>query len=553
MGNRIGQGISNLGQLLGIRPPSEGSPQTLRTIVSVLDNSAVQTALSVVPPPGAGLLLRMQVSGLSASLRFLDFAWQTYQNPQPLLDRIREALGRKMANVGPLAMQAASAAVHASGPARDSALNCIWRHLRPKLEYIGRNWWDVLKGMGMDILWPWPGVASDFRQIWSQLKLAGTALWELRINDSIDHLLAALRHLNSALGRLYGWFFIASVLVGTGLGLAAGTAAGGVGAGPGAAAGATAGLAFAGEVGLGLLISTLAVELLSIVKSGYNLTRTDRTAQQRECDCEIISGSSITVAICGALAILGAVAARLARGLLQRVANRLFDPPQTPPRSTRRGRVVEARVSLGELIKARFRMNRVTVTDRLTPGGLLGESGNFPGIDVATDAQITIRTQGQPIGDAAALRAAMRNNQPITVDISGGRIVSVRSRGGANAFDRLRGDINQLANFQTGTSPSFTAGSTSRVTASITNPASRVLIGVYESGRLTAAEIASLQQLAAQRGVTLRLHQGIPPNPIALTTIESMPRILGEIAAEGFQVLEDQSSQETGLACALPS
>jgi hypothetical protein len=196
-------------------------------------------------------------------------------------------------------------------------------------------------------------------------------------------------------------------------------------------------------------------------------------------------------------------------------------------------------------------MRRVTVTDRLTPGGLLGENGNFPGLDLATDAQVTIRSGTQTVTDAAGLRTAMGNNQPITVEINGGNITSIRSRAGTRAFDNFQRDIAQVATFQNGTSPSFTPGSTSRVTARIINPASRTLVAVYQPGSLSAAEIAQLRALATQRGVTLRLVEGMPPNPIALTTIESMPGILGEIAAEGTDVASGAEGGET-LHCELP-
>lgn len=544
-------GISDLGQLLGIAAPTEGNPDTLRTIIVVLNNPVVGQAMTVVPPPGIGLVLRSQVATVSTSLEVLDYAWHLYQNPQPVLDAIHTTLGRSMDQVGPLALATASAALSSDIADREGALDCIWRHLRPKLGYIADHWWDVLLHMAGDLLWPWPGVASDFGHLWNQLKLAGTALWELRISDAIDHILAVLRHLNSALGRLYGWFLVGSVLVGAALGATGGAAAGGAPAAPGAAAGAAGGLAFAGKVGMGLLIATFIIEGASIAKAGYNLSQPERAGSQRECDCEIIAGSSITVAITAALAALAALAARLAKSLLQRIANKLFDPPQNVQRSTSRGRVVEARIILGELIRARFNMRRVVITDRLTPGGLLGESGNFPGIDMAADAQVTIRSQGQVIIDAAQLRTAMANNRPITVDINGGTITSVRSRSGVGAFDNLSRDISQLANFQSGTAPSFSPGSTSRVTATITNPTGRVLVGVYEPTSLTAAQITQLQTLAAQSGVTLRLQAGIPPNPIALTTIESMPAILGELAAEGTEVADVMAGG--GLPCELPA
>lgn len=548
----VTEGVADIGQMLGIPAPAEGSPQTVRTLAGVLGHPAVQGAMVLVPPPGAGPMLRLQVATLAASLDFLDFAWRTYRNPGPLLAEIRAALAPRMAEVGPLAMGTAAAGLGADVADREGALDCIWRHLRPKLDYIAENWWEVLLAMGRDLLWPWPGVAADFGQLWDQLKLAGRALWEWRLSDAVDHVLAVLRHLNAAAGRLYGWFLVISVLVGAVVGGVAGTALGGPAGAPGAAAGAAGGLQFAAEVGLWMLIATLAVEGASILKSAYNLTREDRSAAQRECDCEIIAGSSITVAITGALALLGALAARFAKMIAQRLANRMFEPPQTVQRSTRRGRVIEGRVTLGELIKARLNLRRIVITDRLTPSGLLGERGNFVGIDLAMDAQVTVRSGGNVLRDANALRSAMANNQPITVDVNGGTIVSVRSRAGTSAFRSLQSDIRQLAGTTGGTSPSMTAGIGSTVTSTLTNPASRVLVAVCEPGRLTAAQIARLEALAVQRNVVLRLSEGVPPPPILVTAIDSMPAILAELAAEGLQVAEEQQQAQSGTACTGP-
>jgi hypothetical protein len=528
-----GRAPRSLSDIVGVAQPdaAERPTSVLTTALQVIKHPCVQML------PGAGIL-QGGVNMVSGFISLLDAAWEIYQNPDPYIERIHASLGGMIEVATDKAKSVATAVVS------NEHVDCVLRHLGTKLDYMRNNWWPILKDMGWELLWPWPGVKADFAAIWEKLKSMASNLWNLEFSRAQDDALAILRHLNAAAGRLYGWFLIGSVLVGAVLGGVAGAAAGGAAAIPGAMAGAAAGLAFAGEVGYGLLLATFAIEGASVLKASYNLTRSDRTPAEKECDCELIASSSITLGITGALALLGALAARFAKAILQRVANEFFDPAVMAPME--RGRLVEARVTMGELIRARFRAKSVTVADRLTPRGLVGDGrGNFPAIDLAQDAQVTIRSQGQPITDSAGLRDAMTSGQQITVDINGGTVTQIKSHSGAGAFDAFEVDITDLANVggNTRVVPSMTRG-VRAVRVTMTNPGGRVLIGVYEPGSLTAAQITTLENLATQNGVTLRLSEGIPPDPIAVTTIESIPDILAEMANEWTDVAVDKPKDQ---------
>ncbi|MDO9712890.1 eCIS core domain-containing protein [Paracraurococcus lichenis] len=510
------------------KPGAEDAPTgVLNTVLDVVGHPCVQML------PGAGLLLG-GVKVLKGSADLLELAWDIYKNPDPYMERIRASL------TGMISGAADKARSLATAIASNENVGCILRHLNPKLQYMAENWWPILKEMAWELIWPWPGVGKDFGMIWHKIKSLGSNLWDLEFNRAADDAFSILRHLNSAAGRLYGWFLIGAVLAGAILGGIGGAAAGGAGAIPGAALGAASGFAFASEVGYGLLLATLAIEGASIYKASYNLSRSDRLPKERECDCELISSSSLTIGVCGAMVLLGGLAARFAKAIIQRVGNRLFNPEILAP--LERGRLVEARIAMGELIRARFRAAAIRITDRLTARGLFRGEGNFPGIDLARDAQITIRgQQGQVIADTAGLQNAMRNGESITIDIAGGDLVSVKSRGGADVAAAVEEDIAQLANFGATPRriPSFTAGvRQARVT--ITNPAARTLTVAYEPGSLTTAEIANLRVTAAQNGVTLDLRAGIPPDPRLVTPIESMPDILAEIATLATEVSDTQ-------------
>src|SRR3546814_4151970 len=112
-------------------------------------------------------------------------------------------------------------------------------------------------------------------------------------------------------GRLWGWFALAAIIIGGIWGGGFGTAGGPAGTGAGFLAGASAGLALAAQVGYGLLVATLAAEGLSILKSVANLKDEDRSDEEKECDCEIISSSAIVIGISVAFMILGSLIARV--------------------------------------------------------------------------------------------------------------------------------------------------------------------------------------------------------------------------------------------------
>jgi hypothetical protein len=88
-------------------------------------------------------------------------------------------------------------------------------------------------------------------------------------------------------------------------------------------------------VGEGILISTIEAEGLTIAKAVFDLAHGEQTEKKNDEDYALIANSSLTLGITGVLYVLGAIAARFARGVLSRVA-RLFRrsgeplPPQLP-------------------------------------------------------------------------------------------------------------------------------------------------------------------------------------------------------------------------------
>jgi len=186
-------------------------------------------------------------------------------------------------------------------------LKGVLRYLDKGLEHLKTSWWDELKKVGWNLLWPWPAVWSDLKDIWKQIKAGFDDAYHLRASKVIDDILAIDQKINSILGNLYGWFFIASVLVGSIIGAFFG--------GAGAIPGALAGAALAGEAGEALVAALIATESAVIVKAVADLAIGNDKAEEDEQDYSKIAGSTLTVTITAAMMLIGEIAAKLAKSV----------------------------------------------------------------------------------------------------------------------------------------------------------------------------------------------------------------------------------------------
>ena len=495
----ITAGIGSLAQLLGIPAPAEGSPAVLDLLLSVLRNPLVMALPGFVFPAA----LAATLAGMRS---FLSTVWRVMQNPAPLIEGIKTSLGAMISNVPALARTLAQRAVTFSPPWLVH-LRGIWRHLEPKLQYLASNWWQVIKDTAWDMLWPWPGVWEDLKKIWTHIKSGASNVWHLHFGAALDDLLAIAREANSAAGRLYGWFFIASVLVGAIAGAIVGE---GVGALPGAAAGAS----FAAEVGEVLLITTVAAEGASLLKAGVDLVFTTQTPRENEEDYEQISNSSITLGITGAMVLLGAIAARIAKALIRRVAGLVWDRPALRGQGgPARGDIIEVRVLLSERVRAALRLRTVTWLEVIRR--------NFPVIDLLEGGNITVTPRP--------------GRRPLYT-VTGGRLISVKSTAqiGAAAMAEIRGWVDELAGF------------TTRQNVTVTSPSGRTLIVAQPRG-MTPADIAALTTYANGQGVDLQLTTALPPTHPSVVFVDSIPSILqeaGVVAGEHATPPEDQGQHE---------
>lgn len=206
------------------------------------------------------------------------------------------------------------AAIQKVGKPLQKHLEGIWRHLEPGLMHLKAHWWDEIKTMVWNLVWPFNDKSPLWKDVPALIKLPGAALQNIfhgNISLAVDQIIEMQQKANGILGLFYGWFFIASVLVGTVIG----AFFGGAGAIPGAGAGA----AFAGEVGEGLLLATVAVETENIGKAAFDLAFGSGKAKDNENSYARIAGSGLTLGITGVMMILGEIAADLAKGIIDEV------------------------------------------------------------------------------------------------------------------------------------------------------------------------------------------------------------------------------------------
>jgi hypothetical protein len=329
----------------------DGLAKTLDAALSVLQTVFVG-ALGALQKTANAVFDGMQAlarlaAWLEKNARFLEGARKVMENPDQIIESMKATLGEMIGRVpqaadaklkefsGQLGGRPAPAAAIGSGgggsavvqreaavelqPAKTTRhvsalthINGVTGCLEKGLEYLKAHWWDELKKVGWNLLWPWPAVWGDLQGMWAEILSANDDVRHLRASAVIDHVLTMEQKLNSIMGNLYGWFFIGSVLVGTIIGAFFG--------GAGAIPGALAGAAVAGEAGEALVAALIATETLVILKGLADLAIGNASAEADQQDYEKIGGSLLTISITGALMLLGEIAADLAKGVWEGVA-----------------------------------------------------------------------------------------------------------------------------------------------------------------------------------------------------------------------------------------
>ncbi|HEX7958772.1 MAG TPA: DUF4157 domain-containing protein, partial [Terriglobales bacterium] len=224
---------------------------------------------------------------------------------------IRNALGGLLAKIPGQVEAVLGGVVGLDGPHLDALMK---RFLAPKLAQTVARAPQLLIDMVWGLVWPWPGVFKQWDEIKTQAEKLKSSLWDFEFSKAIDAGLAIWRGVNGIVGQLYGWFFLAAVLIGAVFGAP------------------EAGAALAYEVGEVLLASTLIAEQLSIEKARLNLMSDARRAEPEKDrqvhddeDYETISGSLMNLAVMAALAELSEIAVDFAKAIFAEIKG-IFKP-----------------------------------------------------------------------------------------------------------------------------------------------------------------------------------------------------------------------------------
>ena len=254
----------------------------------------------------AGLLhvdgIMEKVGEIRATLKDI---WQVVSNQEKFEAEIHKAVDGMLAQIPSQAETVLGTIIGLDGPHLDTLMK---RFLAPKLVKVVASAPQMLIDMAWGLIWPWPGVSKECEEIEKQVDKLKSSLWDFEFSKAIDAGLAIWRGVNGVIGLLYGWFFIAAVLIGAVFGAP------------------QAGAAIAYEVGEALLLSTVVAEGLTIDKAKFNLMSPSRLAKpqaerQKEDDedYETITGSVVNLAILAALAVLSEIAVDFAKAVFAEI------------------------------------------------------------------------------------------------------------------------------------------------------------------------------------------------------------------------------------------
>jgi hypothetical protein len=482
------------------------------------ENSLTMAAVRLLIPDGLLAQLRQAMPALR-------YAAGVLASPASFLKIVKNAIGRRIVD-SVKGTTSFLAGLVPSTPNFDGKA-CVEAQLNLALKEVYENWWDVLVATLYDIVWPFPGIADDFTEMWKGLKSAWHNLWNGDIDAVADDLLFVLRHNSAAAGRIYPWFAVVALIIGAFTG-------------PYFAAVAEA----VKDVGTALLIATLAIEALSIAKAAANMANPARPSELKECDCRIIAQSALTLALMGAFSLLGAGAKLLVQTLIKRVSflwvKRLRVRRGGKPNSS--GDIMARRLALALRLKSAFNRYRVAITDQL------GLGHNFPGIDIAVGSELIfkVRATGEILNDLAAVQKALAEGKRLDLTIDRGEVLQVKSyskgKGDAARQDAIFKDISK----EMGKFAEFKKGKTyfgPQHNVVLTNIERRTFV-VFLQKNLPSDLLAQLRVLAESQGVDLQPIVGaVPPGHPSLIAVESLPQIIGQLGPAAAGVATENGQQ----------
>jgi hypothetical protein len=285
--------------------------------------------------------------------------WFMINNPDVLEAKAKAFLEPYIKEVPGRSNSVLTTALGKLGLATSKHIAGILRYLMPSVNHLLANWWPEAKKMIWSLIWPFGKESplwTDGPKLWKLVPGIWNHLWHGEFHKALDSSLEWLQAFNNVLGIFSGWIVAGGALVGA----IVGAFAGGVGAAPGAGVGFEIGIA----ITEGLMASMLATETTVLGVAVYDLfTAKDEGEEQpapaaanppagaggppagapagegtepqgpRQYTAEEvhtghdriqyayqrIANSSITLAILGAMFVLGSIGGEIAEGLITAV------------------------------------------------------------------------------------------------------------------------------------------------------------------------------------------------------------------------------------------
>jgi hypothetical protein len=284
--------------------------------------------------------------------------WFMINNPDVLEAKAKAFLEPYIKEVPGRSNSVLTTALGKLGLATSKHIAGILRYLMPSVNHLLANWWPEAKKMIWSLIWPFGKESplwTDGPKLWKLVPGIWNHLWHGEFHQALDSSLEWLQAFNNVLGIFSGWIVAGGALVGA----IVGAFAGGVGAAPGAGVGFEIGIA----ITEGLMASMLVTETAVLGVAVYDLFTAKDEGEQpapaaanppagagappagaptgqgnepqgpRQYTAEEvhtghdriqyayqrIANSSITLAILGAMFVLGSIGGEIAEGLITAV------------------------------------------------------------------------------------------------------------------------------------------------------------------------------------------------------------------------------------------
>ena len=244
---------------------------------------------------------------LVGAIDVIRVAYDLYQRRENILAQIVDAIDGVVQQVPAEADRIARE--HLAGLSGDAleGATCVLSELGGLLVSLADNWREVILGMLEDMLVV-PLLARSIPAIIDNVMGIADDLSAGEFGAAVDRVVSIMTEVNGIVGVVFLWFAILETL-----GL---TGAGTIEPGGGNAVGAAAGATVAGVVGVALVSSVVATELVRVARGLQEMSENWEDAQLRQAGCRQVAEGVFTLAVTALLFFIGPSIQRFAQRII---------------------------------------------------------------------------------------------------------------------------------------------------------------------------------------------------------------------------------------------